>query len=567
MSDVRLVLYSQQVVLRILIGRDDNLAAITVRRGSQILATSTDSQGHPQFAHVARNFRRQYVEHTLIANLSTLSHRAMVHWLGELELTIETDRETQREKVHLEPGLPVDLVGLPTPALRRLLTIRPHLTKVLNHESATQRSADDTPYPINIEFSAASGGLLLIQGWCANAASSALEFYSGGLSSSTLGTMAFGPRPDVSSYLREQGFEVDDDMHGFVAILSIPFSMRLRGYLHTRQGFRLVYDDSPKAKGSPNEAVERLISMWRGGVYSWERTTETLAPFLQPLTPVADAYQCCINAAVDRPRLSVIVPFYREWRFAFAILRMIERSPNDWEWILVCDDNGIHQTLFEFIREQPVEVKSRITYIRTLTNMGYGLSNNIGVSLASSDFVLLMNSDIWIDDCAVIDLEVDAMHSNDRKVVGFRLLFEDDTLQHDGIRFQECAELGNRMICTHPRKGIPEGLVTEKEAGRELADAVTGALLLMPKALFETLGGFSSDYIGGDFEDADLCLQVTAAGGVVELARLPGLYHLERQSIRHDFAGGVSLGRTLVNCEQFNRRWFAERLALSEVQG
>jgi GT2 family glycosyltransferase len=567
MAEGSLHLYSQQAVLRILIARDDQLTGTAIQSGPKILAALQGTEEQPLLQHVARSFRRQYVEHTLIADLSGLPYKQLVEWLRDLDLTIRTERETLRGKIRLEPGRPADLAGLPTAALRRLLTTRPHLAKVLQLESSTQLASDDSVHPLNIEFSAASGGLLFVQGWCANASSIGLELYSAGLSTSTQGRMAFGPRPDVSGYLREQGHEIDDDMHGFVATLPIPFASRLRGYGSTRQGLRVVYDDALKLTNTPSDAIERLVSLWRSGVFTWEQTTANLLPFLQPMAPMSEAFQTCLTASVDQPRVSVIVPFYREWRFAFSVAQMIEKSPSDWEWVLVCDDNGIHPTLLQFLREQPHHVRKRITYLRTLSNMGYGLSNNIGVSLASSSRVLLMNSDIWLDDCGVVDREVEAMHPNERRVVGFRLLFEDHTLQHDGLEFQESAELGGRMICVHPKKGVPEALLRGSATDRDSVKAVTGALMLMPKALFQELGGFSSTYIGGDFEDADLCLQVTASGGIVELVRTPGLYHLERQSIRHDSAGGISFARTLVNCEQFNQRWYAHRLAHNQVQG
>jgi GT2 family glycosyltransferase len=89
----------------------------------------------------------------------------------------------------------------------------------------------------------------------------------------------------------------------------------------------------------------------------------------------------------------------------------------------------------------------------------------------------------------------------------------------------------------------------------DLAGAVTGALMLVTRQEFLEHGGFNDRYIGGDFEDADLCLALIRRGRTVGIVRSRQIFHLERQSIRKDAANNVGFARTLVNCERFNRRW------------
>jgi GT2 family glycosyltransferase len=56
----------------------------------------------------------------------------------------------------------------------------------------------------------------------------------------------------------------------------------------------------------------------------------------------------------------------------------------------------------------------------------------------------------------------------------------------------------------------------------------------MPADLFREIGGFTRDYIIGDYEDSDLCLKIRAAGREIRYVPAAELYHLERQSIsRH----------------------------------
>jgi GT2 family glycosyltransferase len=64
--------------------------------------------------------------------------------------------------------------------------------------------------------------------------------------------------------------------------------------------------------------------------------------------------------------------------------------------------------------------------------------------------------------------------------------------------------------------------------------AVTGAALLVRRQAFLDVGGFTEDFIIGDYEDSDLCLKLRQAGGEIVYCPDSTLYHFERKSIgRH----------------------------------
>jgi len=71
------------------------------------------------------------------------------------------------------------------------------------------------------------------------------------------------------------------------------------------------------------------------------------------------------------------------------------------------------------------------------------------------------------------------------------------------------------------------------DAGRSLqqVDAVSGALMVLPRILFDRIGGFDTDY-RLHAEDLDLCRRVRDAGGVVAVANDVRVLHARGVSSR-----------------------------------
>ena len=80
--------------------------------------------------------------------------------------------------------------------------------------------------------------------------------------------------------------------------------------------------------------------------------------------------------------------------------------------------------------------------------------------------------------------------------------------------------------------------------------------LVLPRDLLERMGGLDPAFLIGDFEDADLCLRLAAAGRRVAVDHGVRMHHLERQSQ----AGAEQRWRmnlTLCNAWTHEQRWGA----------
>jgi GT2 family glycosyltransferase len=139
-----------------------------------------------------------------------------------------------------------------------------------------------------------------------------------------------------------------------------------------------------------------------------------------------------------------------------------------------------------------------------------------------------LNSDVVpIDGRWMSRLRAAATRQRHIGVVGPKLLFEDDSLQHAGLYYGR--ELTGRWLNRHFYKGYPRDYAPANVP--RAVPGVTGGCMLMERALFERLGGLSEDYIIADYEDSDLCLRLFEAGRACWYEPAVELYHLERQSV------------------------------------
>lgn len=482
------------------------------------------------------------------------------HW--SVSIDVEGGGQCQRQPLALRKAARDDLERFP-PGVKRQLGRDP-VTGALQAALAARAVQEAGGDSVRIEYAHEEAGVVFLAGWVPNFA--ALDIYV--LTDDVAHAAAVSDavpieRADITKFLRGQvGLATSTELHGFCVALP---------RLDTRKGvtigvlrdgvFHILYHGRPELAAGDGRIFPMLLGAWQSarGV-PLRHVTRLMAPFLQPGRAGGghDVVQHSQFTAARPPLVSVVVPFYKEWRFLYSILTMVRASPEDWEWVVVCDDPGIRQVMRQMVLATPPAAGRRITLVAMQGNEGYGAANNAAVAEASGENILLMNSDIWMADFAAVGRGLEALARGDFDLLGFTLLFEDGTLQHDGMAFKRAGEFDSLYLCQHPGKGLPAPDLGGDIALRP-ADAVTGALMLVSKARFLGHGGFSSRYIGGDFEDADLCLALRAAGGRIGLVRSRTIFHLERQSIRKDARNNLGFARTMVNCERFNRRW-AERL-------
>ncbi len=264
----------------------------------------------------------------------------------------------------------------------------------------------------------------------------------------------------------------------------------------------------------------------------------------------------------DRPKSSVIIPLYGRIDFMEYQLAFFSQTlSRDHELIYVLDDPAQRRLTEHLAASCLARFHRPFVLVAMDENLGYAPANNVGLKVARGQYICFLNSDVFPDEPRWLEYMLETAKTDPNiGVVGALLVFEDETIQHDGCTYERLPEFGDWLFCQHPNKGF----LLEDHQHVHRVDAVTGACLLLSAEVARAVGGFDEGYVIGDFEDADLCEKVKALGRFCVVDRRARLYHLERQSMGNQQASW-RFNLTLYNAWRFQRRWGVSELSTSRL--
>jgi len=261
------------------------------------------------------------------------------------------------------------------------------------------------------------------------------------------------------------------------------------------------------------------------------------------------------GASTVAPEISVIVPLYGRidlMEYQFALFSAYPAGVAH-ELIYVLDDPPKRTEMLELAESLHARYDIPFRLVLLSRNVGYAPANNIGLALASGRVICLMNSDVFPRDAGWLGRLARRLDATpELTAIGPMLLFEDGSVQHQGIMFEALPEFAGWLFPMHAGKGRRPG----PETGLRHAPAITGACFMIARDTLRDLGGLDEAYAIGDFEDIDLCMRLAERGMSCAVDLDVAMYHLERQSQ----AGPVLRWRmnlTLANAWLHHRRWGA----------
>ena len=255
----------------------------------------------------------------------------------------------------------------------------------------------------------------------------------------------------------------------------------------------------------------------------------------------------------DQPEVSVIIPVHGKFSYTHQCLRsIVTHQPTRRFEVIIVDDRSQDETLFASM------LLSGVRMIRNETNLGFVGSVNAGAAVANGKWLLLLNNDTevtpgWLDELC------DTFERDPRiGIAGSKLVFPSGRLQEVGglmWRFADGANRGRDADAEDPRYCYLRD-----------SDYVSGAALMIERALWAQVGGLSQDFAPAYYEDTDLCFKVRAAKRRVVVQPYSRIIHHEGVSAGTDLSGSGMKRFQRINQTKFAKRW-ADVLAGHGVNG
>lgn len=257
----------------------------------------------------------------------------------------------------------------------------------------------------------------------------------------------------------------------------------------------------------------------------------------------------------SRPLVSIIIPNKDHVDdLSRCVESIINLSTYDNYEIVIVENNSETaeiRTYYEEISRHP-----RVQVVEYKGDFNYSKINNFGVQYAKGEYLLLLNNDTevitpdWMEELLMYAMRRDV------GVVGAKLYYPDKTIQHAGI----VIGLGAHRTAGHTHYRIPEANVgyMGRLCYAQDVTAVTGACMMVSKALYEELGGLDESFTVA-LNDVDFCLRVREKGLLNIFTPFAELYHYESKSRGSDKKDERAL-RYQQESDRFRVKW-ADALA------
>lgn len=259
---------------------------------------------------------------------------------------------------------------------------------------------------------------------------------------------------------------------------------------------------------------------------------------------------------IGEPKISIIIPNKDHAEdLRRCIKSIVEKSTWENYEIIVVENNSETKEIFSYYDE--LKNNPQIRVVAYDGEFNYSRINNLGVSQATGDYVLLLNNDTQVITVNWMEELLMYAQRQDVGAVGGKLYYGDKTIQHAGV----VIGLGAHRTAGHVhyrQKRENLGYMGRLCYAQNMT-AVTGACLMVKKALYEEAGGLDESF-AVSLNDVDFCLKLRSMGYLNVFTPFAELYHFESISRGLDDKG-ASAERYNDESARFRKKWEKELAA------
>lgn len=262
-------------------------------------------------------------------------------------------------------------------------------------------------------------------------------------------------------------------------------------------------------------------------------------------------YKIRLGLFNKQAKVSIVIPSKNKADFLRKCIRSIEKksSYRNYE-IIVIDNNSDEKDFFALIKNYSRQNKIDFKCISDKETFNFSRLINLGRKHATGEFLLLLNNDTEIISDDWLEAMMEHAQRKDIGVVGAKLLYDNDTIQHAGVVIGLGGAAGHVLV-GEDRDG--PGYFNYVNMLNTYS-ALTAACFMVRTSVFDEVGGFDESF-GTEYNDVDFCLKVKDAGYQNLYVPHCELYHYESISRGHPHSTSESYKKHIKEVNLFRKKW------------
>ena len=216
-----------------------------------------------------------------------------------------------------------------------------------------------------------------------------------------------------------------------------------------------------------------------------------------------------------RPTVSIIIPVYNNLEFTRACLESIFRHiGNTLLEIIVVDNGSVDDTPVYLLHQ--ARRNRQVHPVRSQTNLGFAGGVNLGATHARGEYILVANNDLIMTSHWLEPL-LEMLRADDKLAV------VSPTTNYVGEGPQKLDALAD---VTAEQAEVAAGKLRDMKLPTvEVSHRLVFFCVLIPRRVWDGLGGLLSDYGPGNYEDDDFCIHARFAGYRLAISRQSFVFH------------------------------------------
>lgn len=228
------------------------------------------------------------------------------------------------------------------------------------------------------------------------------------------------------------------------------------------------------------------------------------------------------NVKINRNVLiDVVIPNRGKFDFLEKCLNKLPEAMGELSYNVWICDNGSKPE--EVVFYDKYKTSSQIHATIYHNGLGYPKACNVAAKQGSAPLILILTNDVFLEPHSVEHL-VRELDEPKNGVAGMKLLFPEGTphgppnkVQHVGIELNIKADFYHQFVGWSPNN--------PKVLAKKEAFAVTGAVFLTRRSIWNRLKGFNEIYGLGTYEDVEYCVQTRKLGYNIVISQEAIGYH------------------------------------------